>query len=70
MHRHDDGIRRSARGRNERKEVRCCNRTHVSNFLSSRTFEQDKRQTLFACALAMQRPVHQTRRWILIVSQR
>ena len=43
MQRHDDGIRRGARGGNQRKEFRCRNCTHVTNFLSSGSFEQGKK---------------------------
>ncbi|PYK35332.1 MAG: hypothetical protein DME58_01590 [Verrucomicrobia bacterium] len=43
MQRHDDGISRGAGGRNERKELRCRNCTHFSNFLSSSSFEQGKK---------------------------
>ena len=43
MQRYDDGIRRGAGGRNDRKELRCRNRTHVANFLSSGGFEQGKK---------------------------
>ena len=42
MQRHDDGIGRGAGGRNERKELRCRNCTHIANFLSSSSFEQGK----------------------------
>ena len=43
MQRDDDGIRRGAGGGNKRKEVRCRNGTHVTNFLSSGSFEQGKK---------------------------
>ena len=43
MQRHDDGIGRGAGGRNERKELRCRNCTHIANFLSSSSFEQGKK---------------------------
>lgn len=43
MQRHDDRIRRGTGGRNERKELRCRNCTHVANFLSSSSFEQGKK---------------------------
>ena len=43
MQRHDDRIRRGTRGRNERKELRCRNCTHVADFLSSSSFEQGKK---------------------------
>ena len=43
MQRHDDRIRRGTGGRNERKELRCRNCTHVADFLSSSSFEQGKK---------------------------
>ena len=43
VQRDDDGILRGAGGGNERKEIRCRNCTHVSNFLSSGSFEQGKK---------------------------
>ena len=43
MQRHDYGISRGAGVRNKREELRCRNRAHISNFLSSSTFEQGKK---------------------------
>ena len=43
VQRHDGGIGRGAGSRNERKELRCRNCTHIANFLSSSSFEQGKK---------------------------
>jgi hypothetical protein len=50
VQRHDHRIRRGTGGRNDRKELRCRNCTHVANFMSSSSFEQGKRQTTFSGA--------------------
>ena len=43
MKRYDDGLRRGAGGGNEGKELRRRYCTHVTNFLSSDSFEQGKK---------------------------